>query len=161
RDLLSLSLVGPASSTYGDQVTYAADLNPALGASGPANGTIHLMVDGIEKSAHTLVPSDFSNGSATFTFSVADLSATTHSIFATYDGDTHGLSDTSSNSISTAVATRTLTVSARAQDKTYDGTTSATVTLSDNRVAGDTFTETFTSASFSDKNAGTNKTVMV
>ena len=40
-----------------------------------------------------------------------------------------------------------------------DGTTTAVVHLTDNRVAGDVFTVSYTSASFSDKNVGTAKTV--
>src|SRR5262245_40045605 len=65
RDMLStLTLIGPSSSTYGDQVTYTADLNPALGSSGPANGMMHLFVDNVEKASHAVAASDFSNGDA-------------------------------------------------------------------------------------------------
>ncbi len=46
-------------------------------------------------------------------------------------------------------------------DKTYDGTTTATVTLSDDRLAGDALTDSYLSASFSDKNVGSGKTVTV
>jgi hypothetical protein len=56
---------------------------------------------------------------------------------------------------------RTLTVTATAASRTYDGTTLASVTLSDNRVEGDLLTETSTSATFSDRNAGSGKTVTV
>src|SRR5208282_151612 len=45
--------------------------------------------------------------------------------------------------------------------KGYDGTTAAVVTLSDNRVPGDTFTDNYTSAAFTDPNAGPAKTVNV
>lgn len=55
----------------------------------------------------------------------------------------------------------TLTVTATAQNKAYDGATTATVTLGDNRVGGDSLTTSYTSANFSDKNVGTNKTVTV
>ncbi len=68
------------------------------------------------------------------------------------------------DSVATATANitvRTLTVSATGVNKQYDGTTSATVTLSDNRVAGDVFTDSYTSASFTNKNVGTGKTVNV
>jgi trimeric autotransporter adhesin len=54
-----------------------------------------------------------------------------------------------------------LTVSATGVDKVYDGTTNATVTLSDNRILGDNFSDTYTTASFADANAGSNKTVSV
>ncbi len=59
------------------------------------------------------------------------------------------------------ITARSLTVSATALNKVYDGTTNATVTLSDNRVAGDSLSTSFTSAGFTDKNAGTAKTVSV
>jgi sRNA-binding regulator protein Hfq len=54
-----------------------------------------------------------------------------------------------------------LTVSATGVDKPYDGTTNATVMLSDNRISGDNFSDTYTTASFADANAGSNKTVNV
>src|SRR5206468_1750911 len=59
------------------------------------------------------------------------------------------------------IAVRPLLVSAAGVNKAYDGATTATVTLSDNRVAGDTLSRTYTSASLSDKNVGTAKTVSV
>jgi hypothetical protein len=57
------------------------------------------------------------------------------------------------------ITQRALTVTATGVNKVYDGTTTATVALSDNRVSGDVFTDSYTSALFSDKNVGTNKTV--
>ena len=59
------------------------------------------------------------------------------------------------------ITTKALTVIATGVNRVYDGTTAATVTLSDNRVAGDVFTDAYTSATFSDKNVGTGKTVSV
>jgi hypothetical protein len=59
------------------------------------------------------------------------------------------------------VAARSLTVSATASNKVYDGLTDASVTLSDNRVAGDVLATGYTSAAFTDANAGTGKTVRV
>ncbi|MBW8748098.1 MAG: hypothetical protein JF584_11140, partial [Acidobacteria bacterium] len=56
---------------------------------------------------------------------------------------------------------RTLTVTATAASKTYDGTALASVTLSDNRVEGNLLTEAWTSATFSDQNAGSGKTVTI
>src|SRR5207237_8052910 len=43
----------------------------------------------------------------------------------------------------------------------YDGNTTALVTLNDNRFPGDELNTAYASASFSDKNAGTNKSVAV
>jgi hypothetical protein len=59
------------------------------------------------------------------------------------------------------ITARPLTVTATGTSRTYDGTTAAAVTLSDNRISGDLVTDNFTSASFSDKNAGTGKTITV
>ena len=56
---------------------------------------------------------------------------------------------------------RTLTVTASASSRPYDGTRAASVTLSDDRVTDDVFTVSYVDALFSDKNAGTNKTVTV
>jgi hypothetical protein len=59
------------------------------------------------------------------------------------------------------ITPRGLTITATGVDKGYDGTTAATVTLADDRVAGDLFTDAYTTATFADKNVGTNKTVSV
>jgi hypothetical protein len=57
------------------------------------------------------------------------------------------------------ITARPLTVTATGVNKIYDGTTAATVSLSDNRLSGDLLTDGYTSATFSDKNVGTGKTV--
>src|SRR5579884_4283706 len=59
------------------------------------------------------------------------------------------------------ITARPLTVTAAGSDKVYDGTTAATVTLSDNRIAGDMFADSYTTAAFTDKNAGNGKTINV
>jgi hypothetical protein len=59
------------------------------------------------------------------------------------------------------IAQRTLHVTATADSKVYDGTTVATAHLSDDRLTGDVFTDLYATATFSDKNAGTGKTVTV
>jgi filamentous hemagglutinin family protein len=58
------------------------------------------------------------------------------------------------------IAKRTLTASTGSVTKVYDGLAAATISLSDDRVAGDVLT-TSGSAVYSDKNAGTGKTVTV
>jgi hypothetical protein len=65
------------------------------------------------------------------------------------------------NTAAFTIDKRTLTVTATAASRTYDGTTLAAVTLSDNRVEGDLLTETSTSATFSDRNAGSGKPVSI
>src|SRR5204863_5637 len=54
-----------------------------------------------------------------------------------------------------------LHVTATADDKVYDGTDAAAVVLHDDRVPGDSLSTADTSATFSDKNVATNKTVTV
>ena len=55
-----------------------------------------------------------------------------------------------------------LTVTAAGQNKVYDATTNASVTLSsNNNLASDGVSVNYGSASFSDKNVGTNKTITV
>src|SRR6266516_4793441 len=86
----------------------------------------------------------------------------------TVNGISIGGSDAASYSLQNTTASTTanitarpLTVSATAFNKEYDGTTAATVTLLDNRVEGDSFAETYGSATFSDSNVGTGKTVTI
>ena len=76
------------------------------------------------------------------------------------DAGNYSLADTSTTTTAN-ITPRALTVSATGTAKVYDGTTTATVTLTDNRIAGDVFTDADTSASFTDKNVGTAKTVTV
>jgi len=59
------------------------------------------------------------------------------------------------------ITPRALTVTASGVNRVYDGTTTATVTLNDNRVSGDVITDAYLSATFANKNAGTNKQVAV
>jgi filamentous hemagglutinin family protein len=59
------------------------------------------------------------------------------------------------------IAKAALTVSASGVNKTYDGSANAGATLSDNRFGLDDLVLNATSTSFSDKNAGTGKTIAV
>ncbi|MDE1989871.1 MAG: hypothetical protein KGI82_05325, partial [Betaproteobacteria bacterium] len=64
--------------------------------------------------------------------------------------------------LSANITAKPITVTATGIDKTYDGTTTASVNLSSSGVVGgDNIGFTDTSANFSDKNVGTNKTVTV
>jgi hypothetical protein len=76
------------------------------------------------------------------------------------DAGNYNLANTTASTTANINA-RHLTVTATGIDKTYDGTTTATVTLSDDRIAGDALTDSYSSASFSDKNVGSGKTVTV
>ncbi len=62
---------------------------------------------------------------------------------------------------SAAITPRALAVTATGVSRTYDGGVTATVTLSDDRLGSDVFTSSYTSASFSDKNVGTGKSISV
>src|SRR5205085_2132980 len=57
------------------------------------------------------------------------------------------------------ITAKALIITATGNNKVYDGNVTATVNLSDDRVAGDVFTNSYTSAAFSDINAGTGKSV--
>lgn len=59
------------------------------------------------------------------------------------------------------IAKANLNVSASGGNKTYDGTTAAGTILGDNRIAGDDLVLSSGSSTFSDKNAGTGKTVTI
>ncbi|MDE2622985.1 MAG: hypothetical protein KGM83_07325, partial [Betaproteobacteria bacterium] len=64
--------------------------------------------------------------------------------------------------LSASITPKPITVTATGIDKTYDGTTAASVTLGSSGLVGsDSVSFTDTSATFSDKNVGTNKTVTV
>jgi hypothetical protein len=68
------------------------------------------------------------------------------------------------SSLASTTATITpaaLTVSASGVNKVYDATTNAAVSLRDNRIGNDQLSIASNGASFSDKNAGVGKTVMV
>jgi hypothetical protein len=102
-----------------------------------------------------------SGGTATF---ASKTGVTTKTVTATglslsgIDAANYQLASTTATTTADITA-RALLVSATGVNKSYDGLSTATVTLSDNRVAGDTLSRSYTSASFSDKNVGTAKTV--
>jgi filamentous hemagglutinin family protein len=59
------------------------------------------------------------------------------------------------------IAKAALAVTAAGVNKTYDGTTTAGASLNDNRLGSDSLVITSTGKAFSDKNAGTGKTISV
>ncbi|WP_406696632.1 YDG domain-containing protein [Singulisphaera sp. Ch08] len=66
-----------------------------------------------------------------------------------------------STSTTAEITSRSLMVSATGVNRVYDGTTGATVALSDDRLGSDVVTTGYTTAVFTDKNVGANKTVYV
>jgi hypothetical protein len=63
--------------------------------------------------------------------------------------------------LSATIAPLSLTVTAAGLNKNYDSTANASANLSDNKISGDDVEDYYDSASFADKNVGTNKTVTV
>ena len=98
--------------------------------------------------------------SPTRTWAATRRSASAGSSISGTDAGNYQLASTNA-STTASITPRTLTVSATGQDKVYDGTTSATVSLSDNHLGSDDVTDSYSSATFADKNVGSNKTVSV
>jgi hypothetical protein len=76
------------------------------------------------------------------------------------DAGNYHLTNTTA-STTAGITARDLTVAAHGVDKIYDGTTDATVTLTSDKVAGDTVSLAYTSASFANKDVGSDKDVSV
>jgi hypothetical protein len=76
------------------------------------------------------------------------------------DAEDYTLADGSASSYAN-ITPAVLTVVASGVNKVYDGSTSATVALSDSPLAGDVVDLTYSSAGFSNKNAGNGKMVTV
>ncbi len=133
-------------------------------------GGVNKTYDGTPTATVTLSDDHISGDAVTDSYasaSFADKTVATGKVVSVTGISISGADSTNYTLVNTTASTtaditaRGLTVSATGVDKTYDGTTAATVTLSDNRVPGDSITDAYTSASFSDKNVGTGKTVNV
>ena len=166
-----LSLTGADAGNYTINSTAqtTADINPATLTITPINqskiyGTLFTFT-GTEFTTVGLMGEDTVT-SVTFacggTPANAHVSPTPYAILAS-DAVGTGLDDYTINYAAGqfTVDPKSLTVTATAQNKVYDATNVATVTLSTDHVAGDTVTAAYTSATFSDKNAGTGKTVSI
>jgi hypothetical protein len=107
-----------------------------------------------------LVAGDALSVAATGTFDTKHAgTGKTVTLASTYSGaDVGNYSITDQASTPANITPFALTVSAAGVNKVYDATTTATVNLSDNRFAGDMLTAAG-SATFSDKNVATGKTV--
>ena len=80
----------------------------------------------------------------------------------TVSGAISGLGyDVTPSNFKLTVTPRILTITASASTKVYDGTNIASVSLASNKITTDSLTLAQTGATFSDQNAGTNKTVTV
>jgi hypothetical protein len=156
----------PSPQTYGTVVTFTTTVI-GTGNNLPT-GTVTFK-DG-SKTLDT-VSSSSNDGvhTATYTFSISTLTATSHNISAAYNpaGDPN-YNGANSGSLSYVVNPKALTVSGiTANNKVYDGTSSATLNTGSAAlvgvVNGDTITLNTSGAtgSFSDKNVGTAKPVTI
>jgi hypothetical protein len=114
----------PNPSTYGQSVTFTATVTPSTGTGSPT-GSVTFTVDGTAQG-----PVGMSGGSASF--STANLSAGSHSITASYNGDSNystSSSGTVTQTVNKAGTTTTLNSSANpsttAQSVTFTATVSA------------------------------------
>ncbi|QHL87064.1 T9SS type A sorting domain-containing protein [Nibribacter ruber] len=82
------------------------------------------------------------------------------SIAAGGQGSNYTLSTTSATG-SASITARPLKVTATASGKTYDGTTATTAILASDKIGEDIISLSYGAAEFSDKNAGTGKTVSI
>ena len=147
-------------STYGGAVTFTAIVRTP---NGIPTGTVTFKDGGTPLGA-VVLPNGFGN-SATAALRLTNLTATTHSLTASYGGD-NNFSGNSSSALSQGVNLKPLTVAGvTAGNKIYDGTTnvalSGTAALG-GVISGDTVTLGGTaSASFTNKDVGTGKPVSV
>lgn len=163
--------------TYGTlgSATYVVTVNRAAGTTGafdvdlslsglPSGVTSVFTVGGTTTDVLHFGDADTSL-TATLTLSNALKTGAGSSLFTVQaeqlddNGDPTG--DVAVSTGSLAIGKRVLVVSATGQNKVYDGSPAAGVTLSDNRVAGDALTLSFTSATFSNANAGSGKAIAV
>src|SRR5262249_48706737 len=143
------------TAVYGQAVTFTATVTG--GGTPVGEGTVTFYEGSTALFGPVTVDA---SGHASYLTSSLSVAGSPHMITAKYSGTTNFITS-SSNSISLAINPRVLHVSATAMDRAYDGTTTATVTLSDDRITGDVLTDSNTSATFSDKNVGSAKTVTV
>jgi hypothetical protein len=143
-------------STYGDSIAFTATVSAVFPGSGTPTGSVQFVIDGVNfGSPVTLV-----GGSAT-SASISTLFVGTHTVTTVYSGDPNFTAGSNGNlSGGQVVKQAPLTITASTNSKTYDGNTSATATPT---VAGLKNGDTVTglAEAYTDKNAGTGKTLIV
>lgn len=151
-----------STSTYGDQVSFAATVIPQ--SSGVPVGTATFYEVTSTGGIISQLGTGTLNGSGVATFAYDGFSAGTHYVVAKFtSNDAAFLNSPLSNSVQLTVGQKTITGVIAACNKIYDGTTSATI-YSQTLVGvldadlGNVLL-TIGSASFSDANAGANKLV--
>ena len=148
---VSTSLIGSVTRTY-DGTTTATLNGSNYSVSGAIDGDTVLLNN------PTVGSFDSKNVGSGKTITVSGITATSASNGAAV---VYGYSASGSASGAIGdITAKALTVTATGANKVYDGNTTATVVLADNRIAGDILTLS-SSASFSDKNVASGKTVTV
>ena len=140
---------GSNPSSYGQSLTFTATVS----GSGPTpTGTVTIYDGGTCAAPGTLL------GTAS-TLTISTLAPGAHTVLACYGGDSNYASG--SASLSQTVNATILTATITASNKVYDGTTAATLTSRTltGIVGADSVTLTGGTATFSDANVGTGKTV--
>jgi hypothetical protein len=122
----------------------------------PYSGTYDGQFHGVSGSAIGVLGEDLS---ALLNLGVTERNAGHYDAAWSFAGNNNYFSARATSTID--IAQRTLHVGLTADSKVYDGTTFATVHLSDDRLAGDVFNDLYITATFSDKNVGIGKTVIV
>jgi hypothetical protein len=164
---ISISGTDAGNYTFNTSTTTTGDITPralAIGATG-----VNKIYDGTTTATVTLADNRVSGDVLTDSYASASFSDKNVGVakpvsvtgISISGADAGNYTFNTSASTTADITQRALTITATGVSRTYDGTTNATVTLSDNRVGGDVFTDSYTSASFTDKNAGTGKTINV
>ncbi|HEY0307760.1 MAG TPA: pectinesterase family protein [Acidobacteriaceae bacterium] len=112
--------VNNANSTYGAAVTGTVTVAPTSGSGNPA-GTVTLLLDSAAAGSCTL-------NAGSCSFSLAGITATSHTLAASYGGDTNNSSSTS-GSTGLSVAKAVLTLTATSSSRTYGQPNSLGYTL--------------------------------
>ncbi|THJ25410.1 MAG: LEPR-XLL domain-containing protein [Nitrospira sp. CG24E] len=156
------------TTIYGDIVTFTATVTAAAGTDAPT-GTVEFW-DGSALMGAFTVPDSTGVGTSTWSITVNQYliegpHPNLHAVFIgaadPVTGDKLFFNDSTSASITHTVTPKQLTASFTVNDKAYDGSTAATgviVTLT-GVLAPDDVSVVFSTATFSDANAGSNKTV--
>jgi len=148
---------------YGQNLTLTATVSAVAPASGVATGTVTFKNGTVTLGTAVLNAA----GQATFSTNKISAATTNDTLSAVYAGDGNFTGSTSSNLVESVGKLALTVANVTANNKVYDGTTNATLVFSNATLAGvlagDTVTLNSAAAkgAFTDKNTGTNKTILV
>jgi hypothetical protein len=138
QDTPAVSLSGlPTSSTFGDSVTFTAEVDGAPGGSAPT-GTVAFQNDGASISAACdAAPVSTTAGLSTATCTTSSLGAGTDPITATYSGDTdYASGQDASVGYSVAAATPVVSLETSTNPSVFGQSVTATAAITPSDVAG-------------------------